>query len=163
VLKRISFILTLLCALVIGAAAQTTFPSSDGSFWVNLPNNFGPAGNPPASAILAVEIPNTGVSLFCEKGEAVELAPELYADKQKQMLFDNGAQIFGSRNSSLAEKPACSFLVGGIAEGKESLFVFNQRDDGVYAFVLNYPTGQRQQAASLWNQIAPTFKFAQKK
>jgi hypothetical protein len=162
VINRNFLLLFLFSALMIGVQAQATVPSTDGSFWVNLPESFGPAGNPPATAILAVEIPNSGISLFCEKGEAVELDPKVYADKQKQMLFDNGAQIHGTRSSVLADKPACSFLVGGIAQGKESLFVFNQRDDGLYAFVLNYPQGQRDKAASLWNQIAPTFKFAKK-
>lgn len=159
---RFSLFLALMLTLTVAVSAQNTVTSSDGSFWVTLPEGFGPAGNPPASAVLAVERPGSGVSLFCEKGEAVNLDPKLYADKQKQMLFDNGAQIHGSRSSTLAEQPACSFLVGGVAQGKESLFVFNQRDDALYAFVLNYPQGQRQEAAKLWNQIAPTFKFAQK-
>ena len=163
-LYRILTLLALFGALTLSAPAQTnTVPATDGSFWVNLPQNFGPAGSPPSGTILAVEIPNSGISLFAQKGEAVELDPELYADKQKQMLYDNGAQIFGSANSTLAGHPACSFLVGGQVQGKESLFVFNQRPEAAFVFVLNYPTGQRSKAAGIWNQIAPTFKFAEKK
>lgn len=157
---RFSLLLMLLLCLA-PACADTTVPANDGSFWVQLPDSFGPVANP--AGILDVEMPGGSVSLICKKGEAVELEPELFAEKQKRMLFDNGAQIFGTASSTLAGKPACSFLVGGVKEGKESLFVFNQREDAVYVFVLNYPTGQRQDAARLWNQIAPTFKFASKK
>jgi hypothetical protein len=50
-------------------------------------------------------------------------------------------------------------LVGGVREGKESLFVYNLRSDYWYVFVLNYPEGQRKDAADLWKMIAPTIKF----
>ena len=163
-IQRLVILLSIVCALTLSASAQSnTVPSTDGSFWVNLPQSFGPAGSPPTGTILAVEIPNSGVSLFAQKGEAVELDPKMYADRQKQMLYDNGAQVFGSASSKLAGHPACSFLVGGQVQGKESLFVFNQRPDAVFVFVLNYPSGQRTQAAGIWHQIAPTFKFAEKK
>ena len=162
--QRFAILLSILCALAVSAPAQSnTVPSTDGSFWVKLPESFGPAGKPPSGTILAVEIPDSGISLFAQKGEAAELDPKLYADKQKQLLYDNGAQVFGSASSTLAGAPACSFLVGGQVQGKESLFVFNQRPDAVFVFVLNYPSGQRTRAAEIWNQIAPTFKFAEKK
>lgn len=145
------------------SAQPSTVQASDGSFWVGLPQSFGPASDPPNNTILAVEIPGTGFNLFCSKGEAVDLEAPVFAERMKRNLFDNGAQIFGKATANLAGKPASSFLVGGVAPGKESLFVFNQRPDAVYTFVLNYPTGQRQKASSLWNEIAPTFRFAEKK
>ncbi|MFA5506100.1 MAG: hypothetical protein WC314_06350 [Vulcanimicrobiota bacterium] len=159
--KRLLFLLTLLFTLTVSVPALSrTLSSSDGSFWVDLPAGFGPASDPPANTILAVEVPGSGISLFAQKGDPVEMDPTEYADRQKRMLFDNGAQIHGTTTSTLAERPACSFLVAGVAQGKESLFVFNQRQNAVYVFVLNYPVGQRQKAAGLWDQIAPTLKFA---
>ena len=54
-------------------------------------------------------------------------------------------------------------MLWGESSPSHPLFVFNQRPDAVFVFVLNYPSGQRTQAAGIWNQIAPTFKFAEKK
>ncbi len=139
-------------------AQEVVFQASDQSFSVSLPANFGPASSPPSNTLLALEAPSK-FSLFCQKGEAVELDDGLFAEKMKQNLYDGGAQIFGKARAPLAEQPAASFLVGGVVPGIESLFVFNKRPDAVYTFVLNYPSGQRTQAASLWKQIAPSFQF----
>lgn len=163
-LAKFSLVGVLLAASVALAAAQgVVYQATDQSFSVQLPAGFGPADSPPANTLLAVEVPNSGMSLFCTKGEAVELEQEVFAEKMKQNLFDGGAQIHGKARASLAGKPASSFLVGGVARGKESLFVFNQREDAVYTFVFNYPEGQREKAAGMWNKIAPTFKFRQPK
>lgn len=141
------------------AQESTVFQASDQSFSVRLPSNFEPAASPPNGTVLAVEVPNSGMSLFCSKGEAVELDDKIFRDKMKQNLFDGGAQIFGKAKAPLAGESAASFLVGGIVNGKESLFVFNKRPDAVFTFVLNYPVGQRAKASQVWNAIAPTFKF----
>lgn len=141
-------------------AEEVVHRASDQSFSVRLPARFEPSPSPPSNTVLSVEVPGTKVFLDCSKSEAVVLEGQVFADKMKRNLFDAGAQIHGKARASLAGKPAASFLVGGIRPGKESLFVFNQRPDAVYTFVLNYPVGQRSQASKLWNQVAPTFKFA---
>ena len=150
-------LLLLLCS--VGLAQSSVYQASDQSFSVTLPSAFASAGSPPDNTVLAVEVPNSGVSLFCTKGEAVELDPSVFADQMKRNLYDGGAQIYGNAQATLGQAPASSFLVGGVAPGKESLFVFNQRSDSVYTFVLNYPVGQRETAAKLWDAIAPSFKF----
>ena len=151
----------LLCSILATTCLgqERLHTASDKSFTVKLPSSFGPASSPPKGTKLAVEIPNTGIYLFCSKGEAVELSLEIFAEKMKRNLYDGGAQLFGRAKSSLAGKPAASFLVGGVVPGKESLFVYNQRPDAVYTFVLSYPVGQRRKASRIWNDIAPTFKF----
>lgn len=156
--------LALLCLLTMGLAfAQgSVYQAKDNSFSVNLPSDFGPAVDPPTHAILAVEIPNRGISLFCSKEQAEEIDAEILAEQAKRNLYDNGAQIHGKSKSTLAGKPAASFLVGGIKPGKESLFVYNTRPDALYVFVLNYPQGDRQTAAQIWNRLAPSFKFVDK-
>lgn len=141
-------------------AEEVVHRASDQSFSVRLPARFEPSASPPSGTVLSVEVPGTRVFLDCSKSEAVELDGSVFADKMKRNLFDAGAQIYGKAKAPLAGKPAASFLVGGIRPGKESLFVFNQRPDAVYTFVLNYPVGQRKQASKLWNSIAPSFKFA---
>lgn len=150
----------LLCHLLVQAAwcQETYFQASDQSFSIKLPASFAPSTSPPSGTILAVEA-SGGVSLFCSKQEPVELDAQQFADRMKRNLFDAGAQIFGKARRPLGEHPAASFLVGGVVEGKESLFVYNQRPDGVYTFVLNYPVGQRKQAAGVWNQASSNLKF----
>ena len=159
--RNFFFILTTLFLASMPTLAQSpvVYQASDQSFSVRLPGNFEPAASPPNGTVLAVEVPNTGMSLFCSKSEAVELDDKIFRDKMKQNLFDGGAQIYGKAKAPLAGESAASFLVGGIVSGKESLFVFNKRPDAVFTFVLNYPVGQRAQASKIWNQIAPTFKF----
>ena len=106
-IQRLVILFSIVCALTLSASAQSnTVPSTDGSFWVNLPQSFGPAGSPPAGTILAVEIPNSGVSLFAQKGEAVELDPKLYADRQKQMIASKLAPQTGLRENARAR--ACT-------------------------------------------------------
>ena len=134
--------------------------ATDQSFSVKLPATFRQDPNPPSQAILATVIPNSGVSLYCSKQAAEEVGADVFAEQAKRNLYDNGAQIYGKAKATLDNKPAASFLVGGIKEGKESLFVYNTREDALYVFVLNYPKGQRKMAAGLWNEIAPTFHFA---
>lgn len=138
---------------------EVYFQAADQSFSVRLPSNFTPSSSPPAGTVLAVESPG-GWSLFCSKQEPVELDSAQFAERMKRNLFDAGAQIFGKARKPLSGQPAASFLVGGVVPGKESLFVYNQRPDAVYTFVLNYPVGQRANASGIWNQASPTFKFA---
>lgn len=152
-----------LAVMSLASAQGSNFQATDFSFTVQLPSEFGPADDPPSHAILAVEIPGREISLFCSKEKADQVDGEILAEQLKRRLYDNGAQIYGSAKAPLANKPAASFLVGGIKEGKESLFVYNSRPDAMYVFVLNYPKGDRQVAAKLWNQMAPTFKFKDKK
>lgn len=156
--------LVLFCLMLLGLAlAQgSVYQATDHSFSVNLPAEFGPAADPPGHAVLAVEIPNRGISLFCTKEKAEELDAEILAEQAKRNLYDNGAQIHGKSKSTLAGKPAASFLVGGVKQGKESLFVYNTRPDALYVFVLNYPQNDRQTAAQIWNRLAPSFKFVDK-
>lgn len=160
------YLLATLCLLAMMGLtdAQTTgFQATDFSFTVQLPADFGPAEDPPAGAILAVEIPGRGISLFCSKEKAEQIDQDILAEQLKRRLYDNGAQIYGKAKATLGGKPAASFLVGGIKPGKESLFVYNSRPDSLYVFVLNYPKADRQLAAKMWNQMAPTFKFVDKK
>lgn len=156
-------LLTLCLFLSTGAWAQDVFfQASDQSFSVKLPSQFEPSTSPPNGTVLALESQG-GFSLFCSKGEPVQLDATQFADRMKRNLYDGGAQIFGKAQKPLAGHPAASFLVGGVVEGKESLFIFNQRPDAVYTFVFNYPVGQRQKASGIWNQASPSFKFRQAK
>lgn len=159
-----AFRLLVLSLLLSGLALSesSVYQAVDHSFSVKLPAGFGPASDPPSHAILAVEIPGRGISLFCTKEKAEEIEAEVLAEQAKRNLYDNGAQIHGKSKSTLGNKPAASFLVGGIKAGKESLFVYNTRPDALYVFVLNYPKADRETAAKLWNQLAPTFKFVDK-
>lgn len=160
-ISTVSLWTILFCSILVTTCLgqERLHTASDQSFTVRLPSSFGPAASPPKGTKLAVEIPNTGIYLFCSKGEAVDLSLEIFAEKMKRNLYDGGAQLFGRAKAPLAGKPAASFLVGGVVPGKESLFIFNQRPDAVYTFVLSYPRGQRRKASKLWNSIAPTFKF----
>jgi hypothetical protein len=154
---------TVLCLLLLGLqpgiAQENSFHSSDNSFSISLPADFGPASSPPGDTIFAVESPSRQITLFCSKAEAVEIGIDAFAEKMKRNLYDGGAQIHGKAKAPLASQPAASYLVGGVVPNKESLFIFNLRPDGVYTFVLNYPTGQRKQAGQVWNALAPAFKF----
>ncbi|HIB69217.1 MAG TPA: hypothetical protein EYO33_30075 [Phycisphaerales bacterium] len=153
-----------LCFLLSAAswAQDVLFHAEDQSFSVNLPSHFQPSNSPPNGTVLALETQG-GFSLFCSKGEPVELDAGQFAERMKRNLYDGGAQILGKAQKPLAGQPAASFLVGGVVKGKESLFIFNQRPDAVYTFVFNYPVGQRQKASGIWNQASPTFKFRQAK
>lgn len=153
-----ALVVMLLCLSAL-QAQQTVFQASDHSFSVKLPGGFGPASSPPNNTILAAQMGNSGITLFSTKDEAISVGIDAFAEKMKQNLYDSGAQIHGKAKAPLAGMPAASFLVGGVVSGKESLFVFNQRDDAVYTFVLNYPVGERKKAATMWNAIAPTFQF----
>lgn len=158
-IRHISLIL-LLVSLCFGVSlAQTMFVATDQSFSVALPTEFGPELSPPAEAILAAERPQGDYSIYCIKGEAVDLEPQIYGEQVKRTLYDSGAQIHGQSQATLAGRPATSFLIAGVSEGKESLFVFNQREDAVYTFILNYPVGQRDRAANIWDGMVPSIKF----
>lgn len=140
-------------------AQNAVYKATDSSFSLKAPSAFQAISPTPANALLALEVPGSGVSILAEGNEAIELETSKFTSEMKKKLSDGGATILGSAEANLQGKPAISFLVGGVKAGKESLFVFNLRADHTYLFVLNYPEGSRQDAAELWRDIAPTISF----
>ncbi len=165
-LRQASLLLTL--CLLWGASAPVAlaqneakqFKAKNGAFSFKAPAAFQEISDAPGSAIVALEVPGFGVSFLAERHPAEELETEKAMTQAKTELGKNGATILGSATANLASKPAFSLLVGGVKQGKESLFVYNLRSDFWYVFVLNYPSGQRKDASDLWKMIAPTIKFA---
>lgn len=165
-LRKLPLLLTL-CLLSLAfapsALAQNEskqYKAKNGAFSFKAPAAFQEISDAPASAIVALEVPGFGVSFLVERHEAEELETDKAITQAKTELGKSGATILGSARANLASKPAFSLLVGGVKQGKESLFVYNLRSDYWYVFVLNYPSGQRKDAADLWKMIAPTIKFA---
>ena len=154
----------LLVLLVVAYPAQAQneakpFSAKNGSFSFKAPAAFEQIGDAPPSALVALEVPGFGVSFMCTREPAEDVEVEAAQGQAKKKLAESGADIRGGAKAALAGKPAFSLLVGGIKQGKESLFVYNLRSDFWYVFVLNYPEGQRKDAADLWKMIAPTIKF----
>lgn len=158
-LRRLPLLLALLAVTSLASAQNKEYSASNGAFSFKAPAAFQKISGAPPNALVALEVPGYGVSFLSERQEAVELETETFATEMKKKLSDSGAQILGSAQANLGGRPAVSFLVGGVKAGKESLFVFNTRSDHTYVFVLNYPVGSRQDAAELWQDIAPTIKF----
>ena len=158
-LPRFYLFLLLLLATSTAQAQNKDFSASNGAFSFKAPAAFQKVSDAPPSALIALEVPGYGVSFLSERQEVVELETDVFAKEMRKKLSDSGAQVLGSAQANLEGRPAVSFLVGGVKAGKESLFVFNTRADHTYVFVLNYPVGSRQDAAELWQDIAPTIRF----
>lgn len=135
------------------------YRASNGAFTFSAPAAFEAIADAPASALVALEVPGFGVSFMSQREKAEDVEADAAQTQAKKKLTESGARILGSAKASLAGKPAFSLLVGGVKAGRESLFVYNLRSDYWYVFVLNYPEGQRKDAADLWQMIAPTIKF----
>ncbi len=133
--------------------------ATDKSLSLVVPADFKPVASPPDDTLIAYEVPNGEVSLFVTTGEKVDFGADDFAEHMQIRLEAGGAEIIGTAQATLGGKPAVSFLVGKVKPGKESLFVFNLRDDEVCLFILNYPAGSRSGAATLWQAIAPTITF----
>jgi hypothetical protein len=157
--------LTLALVLLTLAAAQAQneakqYSAKNGIFTFQAPAAFEPIEPPPPNTLVALEVPAFGLSFLAQREKPEELeSPDLALAHVKEKLAESGASVLGSARANLASKPAFSVLVGGVKSGKESLFVYNLRSDYWYVFVLNYPAGQRKDAADLWQMIAPTIKF----
>ena len=135
------------------------YAAKNGSFTFSAPSAFKDIPDSPKNTLVAVEVPGFGVSFLAQREKAEDLALDLALTQAKKKLSESGATIIGSAKADLAAKPAFSLLVGGVRADRESLFVYNLRSDYWYVFVLNYPLGQRKDAADLWKAIAPTIKF----
>ena len=110
IFTRSALFLLLLCS--IAWAEGTIFQASDQSFTVKLPSTFSADQNPPGQTVLAAVIPNSGVSLYCDKREAEEVSADVFAEQAKRNLYDNGAQIYGKAKASLGNKPAARAGLG---------------------------------------------------
>jgi hypothetical protein len=155
-------LLVLLLFCLTPAAAQNepkTFSAKNGAFTFSAPAAFQDISNAPPNALVALEVPGFGVSFLSQREKAEEVETEAAQSQARKRLTESGATVLGTARADLAGRPAFSMLVGGVREGKESLFVYNLRSDYWYVFVLNYPEGQRKDAADLWKMIAPTIKF----
>jgi hypothetical protein len=158
----LSLQLALLLTCLSPARAQNEskqYSAKGGAFTFSAPSAFQDIGDAPPSALVALEVPGFGVSFLSERQAAEEVEADAAQTQAKKKLTESGAKILGSAKANLAGKPAFSLLVGGVKKGKESLFVYNLRSDYWYVFVLNYPEGQRKDAADLWQMIAPSIKF----
>lgn len=149
-------------ALGLSSAAQNElrpYSARNGAFSFQAPSAFRDSAHAAKNELVDLEVPGFGVSLIAQREKAEEVEVDQALDRARQSLSDSGATILGSAKAQLASRPAFSLLVGGVKPGVESLFVYNLRSDYWYVFVLNYPQGQRQDAADLWKVIAPTIRF----
>lgn len=158
--------MTLCLALLLVAAGPVQsqneakkYSAKNGAFTFSAPSAFQDIANAPPNALVALEVPGFGVSFLSQREKAEQVEADAAQTQAKKKLMESGATILGSARADLAGRPAFSMLVGGVKSGKESLFVYNLRPDYWYVFVLNYPEGQRKDAADLWKMIAPTIKF----
>lgn len=151
-----------LWAAVLPAGAQNEkkqYAARNGAFTFKAPAAFRDIVNAPKNALVALEVPGHGVSFMAQREKAEEVETDLALAQAKKNFSQGGATILGSARAKLASAPAFSVLVGGVKPGRESLFVYNLRSDYWYVFVLNYPEGQRKDAAELWQDIAPSITF----
>lgn len=149
-------------ALVVAAKGQNElkkYSAKNSAFTLSAPSAFQTITDASAETMIALEVPNFGVSLLATREKAEELEAEKFVPELKKRLIKGGATVLGSAAAKLDGQPAYSFLVGGVKANRESLFVYNMRHDFWYVFVLNYPQGQRKDAADLWKLIAPTIRF----
>lgn len=114
---------------------------------------------PSKDTLIALESKGGEVSLFVTTGEKVDFDSDDFAEHMQIRFEAGGAEVLGKAKAMLANRPAVSFLIGSVKPGKESLMVFNLRDENVYLFILNYPVGSRSGASALWQALAPTITF----
>ena len=158
--------LALLLLMLIGgalpAAAQNEtrqFSAKNGAFTFKAPAAFKDIPDAPKDSLVALEVPGFGVSFLAQREKAEDVEIDKALGQAKKKVTEGGATVIGTAKADLASKPAFSMLIGGVRKDRESLFVYNLRSDFWYVFVLNYPTGQRKDAADLWKMIAPTIRF----
>lgn len=163
-LTRPPFALLLLLLLggALPAVAQNEtkqFSAKNGAFTFKAPAAFKEIPDAPKDSLVALEVPGFGVSFLAQREKAEDVEVDKALGQAKKKVLEGGANVIGTARADLASKPAFSMLVGGVKKDRESLFVYNLRSDFWYVFVLNYPAGQRKDAADLWKLIAPTIKF----
>lgn len=151
--------LMLLAQSAVAQNEKRQYIANNNSFRLSAPSAFMEIKPTPKPAIFAIEVASFGVSLLVSTSDPVEIETKEFAKGMKERLSKGGAQILGSETGKLQGKPTVRLLVGGVKPGKESLFVYNLREDAVYGFILNYPVGSRQDAQELWNDIAPSIVF----
>lgn len=156
---RFLLALLLVAAPALAQNEARQYTARNGAFTFSAPSAFQDIQDAPKDSLVALEVPGFGVSFMAQREKAEDVEVDKALGQAKKKLLESGATVIGTAKADLASRPAFSMLVGGVKKDRESLFVYNLRSDFWYVFVLNYPTGQRKDAADLWKMIAPTIKF----